>query len=205
MDTTQPEPPLQLVTIEQDTEKSKNLIKPAREIQFPLSEQIKVFIEQLKEKAIAENAAGLAASQVGQHLRIICFRVFEASIKARSLDASEEFPLTVLINPTYQGVEEDGKNNDEWEGCFSVENICGKPFRYNTIRYTGFNIQGEPIKGTAKGFLARLIQHEIDHTNGILFAQHLTPACTQGTPQQMEPIRTKEYEERRNRKQEATK
>jgi peptide deformylase len=187
---------LNLLTIEQQTEKSQYLIEPAEIVQFPLSERTKKLVDLMIEKTVDMQAAGFAASQFGEFLKIIVYRVSSLSIEARSLDLSEEVPLTVLINPSYQGIEEDGKNH-EWEGCFSVENKCGKPPRYNSIHYQGFTVNGDKVQGRASGFLARVLQHEIDHTNGILFTTRLTPDCVQGTPEEMAPIREKEYAERK--------
>jgi peptide deformylase len=187
---------LNLVTIEQQTEISKRLTEPAADVDFPLSAKTRKLIDNMLEKTVEMNAAGFAASQFGEFLRIIVYRVSPASIEARSLDPSEEYPLTVLINPSYEEVEQDGKNY-EWEGCFSVESLCGKPPRYNTIHYQGYNLAGEKVQGVAKGFLARVMQHEIDHTDGILLTERLTPECQQGSPKEMVPIREKEYAERK--------
>ena len=74
---------------------------------------------------------------------------------------------TIWINPTYQPVGHE--KHTDYEGCFSVRDFVGEVPRYKTIRYTAYTPEGQHVEGTAAGFLARLIQHEIDHLNGRCF------------------------------------
>ena len=123
------------------------------------------------QKFVDENMAGLAAPQVGAPWRVIFFQVDEKAFQYRD-NIEDVVPLTCLINPTYEPIEEEGTHYD-WEACFSVERMAGKPERFNAIRYKGQNMDGEPVEGIARGFLARLLQHEIDHVDGHLFLSPL--------------------------------
>ena len=77
-------------------------------------------------------------------------------------------PKTLWINPTYEGIESEGKHAD-WEACFSVPDMAGFVKRYKKINYTAFDKDGNLVSGSCEGFLARIIQHETDHLNGVLF------------------------------------
>jgi len=80
-------------------------------------------------------------------------------------------PFTVLINPTFEKLSDE--ISDGWEGCLSVPGLRGLVPRYNKIKYTGFDTEGTPVSRIAEGFHARIIQHELDHINGILFPQRI--------------------------------
>ena len=166
------------------------LKEPAKEVPFPLSEEHINLIHAMSQKFVDDNMAGLAAPQVGQPWKIILFHVTDLAMEIRD-NAEGPVPLTLLINPSYEPVEENGKNND-WEACFSVHSTMGKVDRWNTIHFKGFNIEGELVEGIAQGFLARLIQHEIDHVNGVLFVDRLKPENTQGPTDEMRKMRLRE-------------
>jgi len=185
-------PALELVTIEHSPNAADILKKPASRIDFPLSPEIIALIEAMKKKVIEIDGVGLAANQVGYHVKVIVYHVPEA-VRSYREDALEEVPLSVLINPSYTPIEEDGIFAD-WEGCFSVAEKIGKVKRYKSIHYQGQTPTGETIKAKANGFLARVLQHEIDHINGFLIIDRLTPSCIQGDPKEMKAIREKEYE-----------
>ena len=113
------------------------------------------------------NGAGLAAPQIGVNLRVVIFGVAE---NPRYPDA-EAVPFTVLINPVLTPLGtalEDG-----WEGCLSVPGMRGVVTRYRDLHYSGFDPQGEPIERNATGFHARVVQHEVDHLDGILYPQRI--------------------------------
>lgn len=113
------------------------------------------------------NGAGLAAPQIGVGLRVV---IFGMDANPRYPDALP-VPFTVLINPilTPLGVEmEDG-----WEGCLSVPGMRGVVPRYTSLRYTGFDATGLPIDRSVSGFHARVVQHEVDHLDGILYPRRI--------------------------------
>lgn len=169
---------LQLVTL--DSPEHNVLRTTAKAIKFPLDSETQQFIKDFRIffndlKSPLGNPAGLAAPQVGHALRIIIIQIPE-SAKARRKDVYDVVPPTVLINPSYTPVEAAGENKD-WEGCFSVPNKMGEVYRYNEIHYTAYTPEGEEIGGVVRGFLARLIQHEIGHLNAELYIDRLRPDC----------------------------
>lgn len=142
---------------------------PAKELSFPLSEEDKHDIKVLEAKFDAEeNCAGLAAPQIGIAKRVIVFAA-ENSEELRKWrpDFTQAMPKTIWVNPSYKSITE--TTHDDYEGCFSVRDIAGMVRRYQKIRYHAFTPEGKEVTGEAEGFLARIIQHEIDHINGILF------------------------------------
>lgn len=182
--------------IVEDAEHKKILTREAASVSFPLSPEDKDLIKTMKymvKEGLQGGCAGLAAPQVGVSKRIIVYHVME-EWRAWREDLESAVPLTVLINPSYTPIEENERALD-WEGCFSVRDLRGKVYRYKTIHYEGYDETGKPVKGIARGFEARLLQHEIDHVNGILVADLYDPNSPCGSPEEMKAIRDKEDEE----------
>jgi peptide deformylase len=100
-------------------------------------------------------------------LRVIIFGV-EANPR---YPQAEPVPLTVLINPTLSAIGEEME--DGWEGCLSVPGMRGLVPRYRRLRYTGFDAAGGPIDRTVSDFHARVVQHEVDHLDGILYPRRI--------------------------------
>lgn len=171
-------PPLQLVTL--DSPLHGVLRTPAQTVSFPLDSATQHFINNFQIffhnlKSPVGNPAGLAAPQVGYSLRIIIIQVSEMA-KEKRKDVYDILPPTLLINPTYTPILAAGECKD-WEGCFSVPDKMGEVYRYNEIHYTATTPQDEEISGLARGFLARLIQHEVGHLNAELYIDRLRPDC----------------------------
>lgn len=110
-----------------------------------------------------EISAALAAVQIDRLERVVIVR--------SDFDNKETRDFTVLINP--QIVKYEGEIQDDYEGCLSVKDVYGKVPRHTKIRVKALNADGQEVRFKADGFLARVIQHEIDHTNGILFIDHI--------------------------------
>jgi peptide deformylase len=113
------------------------------------------------------SGAGLAAPQIGVDLRLVIFG-FESNPR---YPAAEPVPFTVLINPELVPVPEEME--DGWEGCLSVPGLRGVVPRYAHLRYRGFDVDGTPIDRTVSGFHARVVQHECDHLDGILYPMRI--------------------------------
>ncbi len=109
------------------------------------------------------SGAGLAAPQIGVSLRVV---VFGVKGNPRYPDA-EDVPYTVLINPVIEPLSQDMEEG--WEGCLSVPGLRGVVPRYSRLRYSGFDAHGARIEREAEGFHARVVQHECDHLDGILY------------------------------------
>lgn len=110
-----------------------------------------------------EISAALAAVQIDQLKRVVIVR--------NNFDDKEDNEFTALINPEI--VKYEGEQVVDYEGCLSVSDIYGKVSRYTKIRVKALDINGNEVRFKADGFLARVIQHEIDHTNGIVFIDHI--------------------------------
>jgi peptide deformylase len=113
------------------------------------------------------NGAGLAAPQIGVPLRVV---VFGVKRNPRYPDA-EEVPDTVLVNPIVTPVGE--AMEEAWEGCLSVPGLRGMVPRYSRLHYRGFDETGATIDRTVEGFHARVVQHECDHLDGILYPMRI--------------------------------
>lgn len=115
----------------------------------------------------AMNGAGLAAPQIGVSLRVV---IFEVQANPRYPDAAD-VPYTVLVNPVLTPL--DDATEDGWEGCLSVPGLRGLVPRYRRLRYRGFDAHGAPIDRTVDGFHARVVQHEVDHLDGVLYPMRM--------------------------------
>jgi peptide deformylase len=135
-----------------------------------ITEEVLGLVEEMTDAAVDwensrphEISAALAAVQLDRMDRVVIVR--------SDFDDKEDKGFTALINPEivkYEGVIE-----TDYEGCLSVSNVYGKVPRYTKIRVKAVNIDGEEVRFKAEGFLARVIQHEIDHTQGIVFIDHI--------------------------------
>lgn len=115
----------------------------------------------------ALNGAGLAAPQIGVSLRVV---IFGLEGNPRYPDA-EPVPKTVLVNPVVEPIGEETEKG--WEGCLSVPGLRGLVERHAKVRYRGYEPHGNLIDRTVSGFHARVVQHECDHLDGILFPMRL--------------------------------
>ncbi|MBX9697524.1 MAG: peptide deformylase, partial [Alphaproteobacteria bacterium] len=157
-----------------------------------LSKENRMVAEILLEKfQNEENCAGLAAPQIGFGKRIIVYAIPEDTKNYRN-DADEIVEMRVLINPEYEPIGD--VTVVDWEGCFSVANTCAEVPRFQEIRYKAYDMEGRKIEGIAKGFHARLLQHEIGHINGQLFIDLVTPGCRSGSLEEMRALRKAEFE-----------
>ena len=113
------------------------------------------------------NGAGLAAPQIGVGLRVVIFGI-EANPRYPDADP---VPFTVLINPELTPMGDEIEEG--WEGCLSVPGMRGLVPRYRQLRYSGVDARGQPIDRTVDDFHARVVQHEVDHLDGILYPRRI--------------------------------
>lgn len=192
-----PDLPPQIVTTCQ-IERAHVLHQPAREVEFSLSQEAKKTIETMKRLTTELSAAGLAAPQINVDLRIIAYQVPPESLLIRE-DAREVVPLSILINPTYTIIDNNKKTWD-WEFCFSILDQGGKVWRPTSIHYSGFREDGAFVEAEAHGFVARLLQHEIDHVNGLLCNRLYPEGRFYGDRDAMLQIRQKELADKKSGK-----
>jgi peptide deformylase len=113
------------------------------------------------------SGAGIAAPQIGVSARVV---IFELKDNPR-YPHLKPIPYTVLVNPVLTVLDE--AQDEGWEGCLSVPGMRGLVPRYRRLRYQGADLRGEPLDRTVEGFHARVVQHEVDHLDGILFPQRV--------------------------------
>lgn len=135
-----------------------------------VDESVKTLIKNMEEATLDwessrphEIGAALAAVQIDDHRRVVIIR--------SDFDDKDSLDFTVLINPKIIKLE--GEIISDHEGCLSVKDIYGLVPRYSKVRVKAQDIHGNEIRIKAEGFLARVLQHEIDHTNGIVFIDHI--------------------------------
>ena len=132
------------------------------------SEELHALVRDLWDTMAARSGAGIAAPQIGVNLRVV---VFAMQVNPRYPNA-DPVPETVLINPVLTPVDEAQEYG--WEGCLSVPGMRGNVPRYKRLRYTGFDAHGNVIDREVDGFHARVVQHECDHLDGILYPMRVT-------------------------------
>ncbi|MCA2997147.1 MAG: peptide deformylase [Rhodocyclaceae bacterium] len=130
------------------------------------SAELMSLLQDMKETMIDARGAGLAAPQIGENVRVVIFEVRENPRYPGVL-----VPFTVLINPVITPLSD--QLVEGWEGCLSVPGLRGAVQRYDHIHYTGFDAQGNPIDRTVQGFHARVVQHECDHLDGVLYPMRM--------------------------------
>ncbi len=141
-----------------------NVAEPVNDFK---SQTLKDLIEDMQDTMHALNGAGLAAPQIGVSLRVVIFGVQ----KTPRYPDVEEVPYTILINPklTFLGDEMD----EGWEGCLSVPGMRGLVPRFKKLRYQGYDLNHNPIDRTVSDFHARVVQHECDHLDGVLYPMRI--------------------------------
>ena len=150
----------------------------------PCAQEISRLVDDMIDTLNDSGGVGLAAPQVHNPLRLVIFKVPAAQVapdryRAAGLDEkSEEIPLTVLINPEIEVI---GNSNDAaFEGCLSIPDMMGLVTRHSHIKYRGFGLDGRPIEREATGFHARVVQHECDHLDGVLYPHRISDFTTFG-------------------------
>jgi peptide deformylase len=129
--------------------------------------ELAALLADLRDTMAYLNGAGLAAPQIGVALRVVIFGVRSNP----RYPQVEEVPDTVLINPQLTPL--DAELEEDWEGCLSVPGMRGVVPRYRRLRYAGFDEQGRRFERVVEGFHARVVQHECDHLDGILYPMRI--------------------------------
>ena len=157
------------------------LFARAREVDDAAHPQIAALLADMRDTMKALSGAGLAAPQIGVLQRVVIFGV-ERNV--RYPDA-EPVPYTELVNPVITPLADTVE--DGWEGCLSVPGMRGVVPRWTRIRYSGFDPQGNRIEREATDFHARVVQHECDHLDGILYPQRMTDLSKLGFIEELFP------------------
>ncbi|HET8875900.1 MAG TPA: peptide deformylase [Casimicrobiaceae bacterium] len=139
------------------------LFERSREVDRAGTPELLALLDDMRETMHAQNGAGLAAPQIGVGLRVVIFGVER---NERYPDA-EPVPYTELVNPVLTPLSDELE--DGWEGCLSVPGLRGVVPRFRRLRYRGLDPSGAIIERDVEGFHARVVQHECDHLDGILY------------------------------------
>jgi peptide deformylase len=143
------------------------LLQVARPVERFGTPELQALISDMEDTMRALNGAGLAAPQIGIGLRVV---IFGMAANPRYPDA-EPVPRTVLVNPVISPL--DGELEEGWEGCLSVPGMRGLVPRHLRLRYSGFDAEGGIIERSVDGFHARVVQHECDHLDGVLYPMRI--------------------------------
>ena len=151
--------------------------------------QLHALLADMRDTMQAMNGAGLAAPQIGVGLRVVIFGVQpflpEQEKKPARYPDADTVPATVLINPAISPLDEEMA--EDWEGCLSVPGLRGSVPRHARIRYLGQDEYGARIDRTVSGFHARVVQHECDHLDGILYPMRIRDMAKFGFEKELFP------------------
>jgi peptide deformylase len=136
----------------------------------PTAPEVKQLVADMIETLIDIGGAGLAAPQIHVASRVVIFKIAAERTTGRPADIPLD--LTVLVNPEIEPLDETMELG--WEGCLSIPGLRGAVPRHARIRYRGLALDGALIEREVEGFHARVVQHECDHLDGILYPQRMT-------------------------------
>lgn len=153
----------------------------SREVQNFGTPELAMLLADMRDTMAALHGAGLAAPQIGVPLRVV---IFGMGSNPRYPDAPP-VPYTELINPVLTPLGEE--QDEDWEGCLSVPGMRGRVPRWRRLRYQGFDPSGAPVDRTVEGFHARVVQHEVDHLDGILYPARIRDFSSFGFIEELFP------------------
>ena len=153
------------------------LVKKTNEISNLNDIDLKKIVYDMSETMIDANGIGLAAPQVHLSHRLFIYRVPD-------LEEEEKIKVSVLINPLIEKISDE--TEDDWEGCLSIPGMTGLVRRLKKIKYTALDLNGESVSATVEGLHARVIQHEFDHLNGVLYISRLADKRAFGFSEEIE-------------------
>ena len=156
------------------------LVDPATAVEDPASERVQRLIGHMKETMEDAQGIGLAAPQVYQSLRLIMF------LDAPDREEGADRPPVVLINPEIEPLDDEMELG--MEGCLSIPGLQGLVPRHVRIGYRGLSPEGRVIEREADGLHARVVQHEVDHLDGILYTMRMTDLTQLGFDSEMKDV-----------------
>ena len=162
------------------------LLKKTNEISNLNDIDLKKIIYDMSETMIDANGIGLAAPQVHLSHRLFIYR-------NPDVEEEEKIKVSVLINPKIENIS--NETEDDWEGCLSIPGMSGLVRRSKKIKYSAIDLKGEKVSGEVHGLHARVIQHEFDHLNGILYTSRLADKRAFGYSEEIEKFWKKNDEE----------
>ena len=163
------------------------LLKKTNEISNLNDIDLKKIIYDMSETMIDANGIGLAAPQVHLSHRLFIYR-------NPDIEEEEKIKISVLINPKIENIS--NETEDDWEGCLSIPGMSGLVRRSKKIKYSAIDLKGEKVSGEVSGLHARVIQHEFDHLNGILYTSRLADKRAFGYSEEIEKFWKKNDEDK---------
>jgi peptide deformylase len=145
------------------------LLRVSAPVQHVDAPELAALLGDMRDTMASLNGAGLAAPQIGISLRVV---IFGTGAPNPRYPEAEVVPPTVLINPQLEPIGEQIEQG--WEGCLSVPGMRGLVPRFLQLRYRGLDEQGRVVERRVSGFHARVVQHEVDHLDGILYPMRIT-------------------------------
>ncbi len=161
------------------------LLRVAQPVERFDTAELQALVADLIDTMHDANGAGLAAPQIGVDQRVV---IFGFAPDAQRFDDDDPVPQTVLINPVIETLST--SEALDWEGCLSVPGMRGVVPRNEHIRYRGFDALGHPIDRVATGFHARVVQHECDHLDGLLYPMRMRDFTRFGFTDELFPGQT---------------
>ena len=172
------------------------LRRKADTVPEPTAPEIKALVEDMFDSMNAVSGIGIAAPQIGVSKQVMIFHVPDDDAPGNDPETRRKVidnPLTVLVNPEIEVLDE--TMEEGWEGCLSVPGLTGLVPRYKKIRYTGTTPEGETIDRVASDFHARVVQHEFDHLQGILYPHRMRSNASLIFTSEIEHLEDKPTEE----------
>lgn len=157
------------------------LNRVAEIVRDPRDPDIAALVEDMKDSLAAVGGTGLAAPQIGVSLRVVIFAA--PAHRLTGLPEDTEQPLMAIVNPVIEPLSD--RKSLGWEGCLSIPGMRGEVPRHTRIRYHGLALDGSRIDKTVEGFHARIVQHEFDHLDGILYPARMVDLMRLGFTDEM--------------------
>ncbi len=174
------------------------LARRAEEIDDPFAPEVRRLLADMLDTLADADGTGLAAPQVHVAKRLVLFRVGGA--RAGEEPGADAVPMTALFNPVIEPLSEDMEPG--WEAGVSLPGMMGEVPRHTQIRYSGLDINGENLTRMASGYHARVVQHECDHLDGILYPMRMTDVSRFGFADEMRALARAEAAEKHDAEQE---
>jgi peptide deformylase len=152
------------------------LLRRADEVADPTAPDIRRLLADMIETLEDAGGVGLAAPQVHVPLRIVIFYPLRERPEEETEEGAEEVRPVVLVNPRIEALGE--QQETSWEGCLSLPGLLGRVSRAVNLRYQALDAEGQPFEVEAEGFHARVVQHECDHLDGVLYPMRMTDLST---------------------------
>ena len=162
------------------------LLKKTNEINDLNKADLKKIVFDMSQTMLDANGIGLAAPQIHLSLRMFIYR-------NPDIEDEDKINISVFINPSIEAISDE--TVDDWEGCLSIPGMSGLVRRHKRIKYSAIDLNGKNITGEVDGLHARVIQHEFDHLNGILYTSRLVDKNAFGYSEEIEKFWKKHHDE----------